>query len=112
MLRRPEGCGMMGKFGPLSNDLLIACMIHDFKKKGQTEVEFNQLVTSFDGVLSKPTILRSLNTLSQWGVVKTIFGETISGRAGRKFSVSGESEGMIKEIYAEFWERVIEELFT
>ena len=105
-----KGGDEMSDRGPISNDLRVACMIYDFKKRGIDEVEYSQLVDSFSnassGGLSKPTILRSLNTLSQWGVVKTIFGETSRGRAGRLFSVSGESESMIREIYDEFWERV------
>lgn len=92
--------------GPLSSDLVVACAIYDYKVKGTDGVEVRQIEEILDPLISKSTILRSLDTLDEWGVAKTIYTRTKAGRPGRLFSVSGESEGMIKETYLEFWKYI------
>jgi len=54
--------------------------------------------------------LNALNTLSDWGIVKTEYGETEAGRAGRFYYVSGEAQAMIKETYENFWDMVMKEV--
>lgn len=95
------------KVGPLTSDLVVACQIYDYHQKGVERVEFGQLVVSLKGLLSKATILNGLDTLSDWGIIKTEFGETKAGRAGRLFSISGEAEILIRETYEKFWNKVI-----
>jgi predicted transcriptional regulator len=73
------------------------------------KVGFTELVDGLKGIVSKTTILSALDTLSDWGIVATEFGETSSGRAGRLYYVSGESELMVKETCDKFWDRVMKE---
>jgi len=95
------------KLGPLSTDLVVACKIWEYQKGGE-KVDFRKLVKGLEGLIgAKSTVLKDLNTLSSWGVIKTEFGETDTGRAGRLYSISGEAEAMIKETYDRFWSRVI-----
>lgn len=96
------------KVGPLSTDLVVGLAIYDHQQDGTYGVEMQQLVEALQPTISETTILRSLDTLEEWGVVKEVFTQLRSGRAGRLFSVSGESHGMIKETYEEFWERIAE----
>lgn len=98
----------MRKIGPLSIDIVIACQVYEYQGEGDKGVGFQRLVDGLQGIAAKSTILNSLNTLAQWGVVKVEFGETKAGRAGRLYSVSGESKDMVKETYEIFWDRVLE----
>jgi len=98
----------MRKVGPLSSDLVVACKIWDFQKEGE-KVEFIKLVKGLKGLVSKSTVLTALDTLSDWGIIKTEFGETEAGRAGRLYYVSGEAEAMVRETYERFWDRVVAE---
>ena len=94
------------KIGPLSTDLVVGLAIYDHQKDGGYGVEMSYLVETLAPAISASTILRSLDTLEEWGVIKEVFTQLSSGRPGRLFRVSGESEAMIKETYEEFWERI------
>ena len=96
------------KIGPLSLDLVVACKIYEHQTTEGAGVEFMKLVRSLDGIVSKSSILNAVNTLSDWGIVKTEFGETEAGRAGRLYYVSGEAESMIRATYEQFWDKVLE----
>ena len=98
----------MKKIGPLSSDLVVACKIYEYQQESD-RVEFAKLVEGLKGLVSKSTILNALDTLSDWGIVKTEFGETEAGRAGRLYYISGEAETMIKETYENFWDKVLAE---
>jgi len=98
----------MKKVGPLSTDLVVACKIYEYQRNGE-KVEFGKLVNGLEGFMSKSTIINNLNTLSDWGIIKTEFGETEAGRAGRLYYISGEAEMMIKETYEKYWDRVMSE---
>lgn len=104
---RYEGNVWMKKIGPLTSDLVIACKIFEYHKQGVERVEFSQLTDSLSDILSKATVLNGLDTLSDWGIVNTEFGETRAGRAGRLFSISGEAEVLIRETYDKFWDKVL-----
>lgn len=96
----------MKKIGPLSSDLVVACKIYEYQLESD-RVEFTKLVEGLRGLVAKSTILNALDTLSDWGIVKTEFGETEAGRAGRLYYISGEAETMIKETYEKFWDKVL-----
>ncbi len=98
------------RLGPLSSDLIVGCAIYSFKVKGTDGVEIKQIEEILDPLVSKSTIHRSLGTLEEWGVTKIVFTRSAAGRPARLFSVSGESEGMIKETYHEFWEKIQEKI--
>jgi len=86
----------------LSNELKVACVIFDCEQRGE-KVWFTKLVEHLKGELAPSTIMKSLRTLIDFGIVKAQFGETGKGRAGRLLYISGESKGVIKHIYDEFW---------
>jgi len=100
---------MKEKVGPLSSDLVVACKIYEYQKErgAHARIDFNMLVEGLAGLLSKSTILNALDTLSDWGIVKTEYGETQAGRAGRLYYISGEAEKMVKETYEKFWDRIM-----
>jgi DNA-binding PadR family transcriptional regulator len=95
----------MKKIGPFSIDIVVACFTYHSQKE-EVGVPFSKLVGELEGAVSKSTILNALNTLSQWGVINTEFGELDSGRAGRIYSVSGESTSLIKETYEKYWDKI------
>ena len=92
---------------PISSDLIVACTIHELHEEGGP-ADFGTLVERLDGVLSKTTVANALNTLSDWGIIKTEYGETSKKHAGRLYSISGESKTVIKEIYDRFWHIITE----
>lgn len=97
------------KVGPFSVDIVVACYVyHNQVQTGN--VPFDKLVNDFGKALSKSGILGSLNTLSDWGVIRTEYGELESGRAGRLYSVSGEAQITVKATYEQFWERIQQEI--
>lgn len=98
----------MKKVGPLSTDLVVACKIYEYQQKGE-KVEFGKLVEGLKGLVSRSTIVNDLSTLSDWGIIKTEYGETEAGRAGRLYSISGEAEMMVRETYEKYWDRVMKE---
>jgi predicted transcriptional regulator len=95
------------KIGPLSIDLVVACKIYEFQKNNAI-VEFGDLVSSLNGVVSKSAVSSSLITLSNWGIIGSEFCETKSGRAGRVYSISGEAFTMVKETYEQYWQKVLQ----
>ena len=96
----------MKKIGPLSTDLVVACKVYEYQKNNET-VEFGKLVNGLKPLVSKATVLTSLNTLLSWGIVSSEFGETKAGRAGRTYSISGEAYTMVKATYDAYWEKVL-----
>jgi len=98
------------KIGPLSIDIIVACQIYENQDEVGSGVGFRRLVEGLEGVAAKSTILNALNTLAQWGVITVEFGETETGRAGRLYSVSGESKELVRSTYDKFWPRVMEEI--
>jgi hypothetical protein len=98
----------MKKIGPLSVDIVVACKIHKYQDEGK-KVGISELVEGLKGIVGKTSILSAIDTLSDWGIVATEFGETTARRAGRLYYVSGEAEAMIKEVCDKFWTKVEEE---
>ena len=70
-----------------------------------TEIEKNPIwftrLTERLSELSKRQILRSLNTLTDWSIVKGQYGATTKGRAGRLYFICSESKRMLKELNEE-----------
>lgn len=99
----------MRKIGIYSVDIVVACyVLHN--QTDASGVPFSRLVDEFDPALSRSGIANALKGLSQWGVIKTEFGETTAGRAGRLYSVSGETSVIVKETYRLHWDRIHEEV--
>lgn len=98
------------KIGPFSVDIVVACYVYHNQVRMGEGVPFAKLIDDFGKALSKSGILGSLNTLADWGVIRTEYGELESGRAGRLYSVSGESQVVVKATYEKFWERLKEEV--
>lgn len=92
----------MTKKDILSNDFKVAAEIYRCNESGE-KVWFNKLVDLLEGKMVKSTVMNSLDTLSDWGIVTAQFGETDTGRAGRLLFISGESKETIKQIYEKFW---------
>lgn len=92
---------------PISNDLIVACKIHELYERGE-KADFGVLVGSLLKIMSKTTVVNSLNKLADWGIIRTDFGETSRGRSGRLYSISGESRNVIRETYDRFWPIILE----
>ena len=100
----------MKKIGPFSVDIVIACYVYHHQLSGAGGVPFSLLLEDFGSALSKSGMLGSLNTLNDWSVIKTEYGELKSGRAGRLYSISGESMLTVKTTYEQFWSQIKEEV--
>jgi hypothetical protein len=53
--------------------------------------------------MDEATVINSLRTLFDWGIVKAEYGETKKGQTGRLFYIAGETRGVIREIYEHYW---------
>lgn len=88
----------------LSNELKVASAIYECEQENE-KVWFTKLATSMKGDIAPGTILKSLRTLIDFGIVKAQYGETEKGRAGRLLYISGESRQIIKNVYEDFWKK-------
>ena len=101
------------KVGPFSIDIVVACYVYHNQVQMEEVVPFAKLVNDFGKALSKSGILGSLNTLADWGIIRTEYteyGGPDLGRAGRVYSVSDVSQSTVKATYEQFWERIQEEV--
>lgn len=81
----------MEKVGNLSEDIVVACQIHELG-----EPSLDDLVQNMSGLLRKESITQHLGTLRDWGVIRTWWDDE------RKYCVSSEAKQMIEETY-ELW---------
>jgi len=86
----------------LSNEFKVAAQIYECNNKDEN-VWFTKLVGLLEGEMSSSTVMKSLRTLFDFGIVKAQYGETDKGRAGRLLFIAGESKDTIRQIYEEFW---------
>jgi len=86
----------------LSNELKVAAEIYACEQRGE-RVWFTKLAQLLKGEMAPATVMKSLRTLIDFGIIKAQFGETEKGRAGRLLYISGESRKTIEHIYEEFW---------
>lgn len=86
----------------LSNEFKVACEIFLFNDEGK-KVWFTNLVESLKDEMGQTTVMNSLRTLFDWGIVQAEFGETGKGRAGRLLYISGESKDTIRQVCEAYW---------
>lgn len=98
----------MKKIGPLSLDIVVACQIYELQQE-EKRVGFSLLVDALNGLVGESTVPALLRSLTDWGIIRTEYGETEAGRAGRFYYISGEARDMIRETYELHWEKVLEE---
>ena len=77
----------------LSDDLKVA--IHIYKSN---EIGFSKLVDDLKSIISKNQISHSIDTLSDWGVVKGHYGKVRSGVYGRLFTVTDFAKPIIQQL--------------
>lgn len=90
---------------PLSNDFKVAAEIYHCQINGQL-VWYTKLVSLLEGEISKNTVSKSLDTLFDWGIVKSEYGETENGRAGKLLMITNESEPIIRDLYNKYWKDI------
>ena len=88
----------------LSNEFKVAAQIYECNQNEQ-KIWFTNLVELLAPHMSSATVMKSLRTLFDWGIVKAEYGPTDKNRAGRLLFIAGESKSTIKEIYENFWKK-------
>jgi hypothetical protein len=88
----------------LSNEFKVAAQIYACNE-AQEKVWFSNLAELMKPYMSPATVMKSLRTLFDWGIVKAEYGPTDKNRAGRLLYIAGESRSTIKEIYEKFWKK-------
>lgn len=86
----------------LSDEFKVAAEIYRFNLREQP-IWFTKLAEELKSEMSPSTVLRALNVLSDWGIVKAQYGETGKGRAGRLLYIAGEARSTIEKVYEYFW---------
>ena len=87
----------------LSNEFKVACEI--YKADVQKEhIWFTRLVERLEPNVSKNTISDSLDTLSDWGIIKGEYSRIDTDQFGVLFQIHNEHKDRIKEIYELYYE--------
>ena len=83
----------------LADYFVVALKMLEFEENGE-RIWFSKLVKSFDKIqeISRETVAKSLNTLEDWLLIGSEYGETIPGHAGRLYYLTEEGEEKILEI--------------
>lgn len=88
----------MVEWSVLSNDLKICTVVYEYDRVKGEKVWFSKLVKILEGDMSRVTISKSLDKLFDLGMVDGNW-EKVEGKWTRTFTVAGESEDLIKNIY-------------
>ena len=94
------------KIGPLSLDLIVACKIYEIEYVQKEPVEFSKLITELEGLVSQSSLSPLLSTLEKWEIILVEYGQTSSGRAGRRYHIADQSRELIKRLYEMHWDRI------
>ena len=81
-----------------SIDIQIIVTLYHYTKVLKEKVWFTKLCSLFP-YASKSRISRSLDILSDWGMIKSQYGETEKDHASRLYFVSSELEDEVKQWY-------------
>jgi len=92
------------KASQLSNEFKVAAQIYEYNQK-EERIWFTKLSKLLEPCIDPATVMKSLRTLFDWGIVKAEYGPTDKNRAGRLLYIAGESKSTIKEIYENFWKK-------
>lgn len=92
----------------LSDEFKVAAEIFRFNNILKEPIWFTKLAEELKDEMSSSTVLRALNVLSDWGIVKAQYGATGKGRAGRLLYIAGEARNTIESVYEQFWKPVKE----
>jgi hypothetical protein len=90
------------KKSPLSNELKVATEIYHCEVNNEL-IWYHKLVSVLDGEISKNTVSKALDVLFDWGIVKSEYGETETGRAGKLLMITNECKPLIKDLYEKYW---------
>ena len=89
----------------LSNEFKVAAQIYEYNKSDE-KIWFAKLAQLLQPYMNKATVMKSLRTLFDWGIVKAEYGPSNKNRAGRLLYIAGESRTTIKEIYENYWKKM------
>ncbi len=90
----------------LSKELKVAAEIYRCNYVTKEKIWFNKLVKLMNEKvnMSKSTVVKALNVLFDWGIVRGEYGETEERRAGRLLTITSEHKETIKKVYENYWE--------
>ncbi len=87
---------------PLSNEFKVACEIYTLTSKNE-KVWLGKIQENLAGKVSKRTIRKAIDTLHDWRIIKAEYGPTDKGKAGRLYSITKETESLIKELCERYY---------
>ena len=94
------------KAAQLSKEFKVAAQIYECNEN-QERIWFSKLAKLLKPCIDSATVMKSLRTLFDWGIVKAEYGPTDKNRAGRLLFIAGESKSTIKEIYENYWKESV-----
>lgn len=86
---------------PLSNEFKVATEIYRCEINGEL-IWYNKLVKDLEAEMSKNTVSKALDTLFDWGIIESEYGETQRGKPGKLLRVSDESKPVVAELYRRY----------
>jgi predicted transcriptional regulator len=63
----------------------------------------SKLVESLWGKVSKNIVSRSLDVLSDWGMIESEYAETTKGRTARVYYINDNIQPTINDLYERLW---------
>jgi len=98
----------------ISNDFLLAAMIHFFNNKKKEEIWFNKLVGLVDNQykrMAKNTVAKNIDKLFDFGIIHGEWKDN-DGTWIRAFSISGEASVLVENIWNDWKDKdvVLKEL--
>ncbi len=82
----------------LGKDLEVALQVYDSTNKKGDPIYFSKLVNILDGRISRNRISQALDRLFDQGILTAEF-KKINKKWARVYTVSGEAEGLLEDIY-------------
>ena len=87
----------------LSQEFKIAVAIYYFTKVRREKAWFTRLADLLKNDMSQATVIKYINRLVDFGIVKDEFGITDKGRVGRLLTISNDVKDVIARLYEKFW---------
>jgi hypothetical protein len=86
----------------LSKEFKVAVVIFEYNQN-EKPIWYNKIADELEGIVSKTTIKKAIESLLDLEIIQFHYGETDSGRAGKLYSINPELTPLIGELWENFW---------
>lgn len=87
---------------PLSNEFKVACEIYQAEIEGES-IGMLKLIDRLKGKLEEDQIIKAVETLFDWGMIRAEYDPTGAGKSRRLFMIDTWHRERIGELYEHYW---------